>query len=98
MRKLLALADRTAVLFLGIAAGAAIGFAFGRSGERVVIRTVTGPAVRSAGAAGTAPSASPSNPAVKIGIVAACVVAPVDNAASSPKPVTHCLNLTTPPP
>jgi hypothetical protein len=34
MRKVLVLADRTAVLFLGIAAGAAIGYAFGSSGER----------------------------------------------------------------
>ena len=44
MRKLVALADRTAVLFLGVAAGAAIGFAFGRGGEKLPLRPPSKPA------------------------------------------------------
>lgn len=57
MRKLVALADRTAVLFLGVAAGAAIGFAFGRSGEKAPERPAVKP-VRIATANTTTPPAT----------------------------------------
>lgn len=60
MRKLVALVDRTAVLFLGVAAGAAIGFAFGRSGEKAPERPAAKPA-RIAAAAATAPRAPHSD-------------------------------------
>lgn len=57
MRKLVALADRTAVLFLGVAAGAAIGFAFGGSREKAPGRPVVTPARSAAAATGAPPAA-----------------------------------------
>ncbi len=62
MRKLVALADRTAVLFLGVAAGAAIGYAFGRSGERSPERAVIKPAPIAAAAKPGAPPAARVDP------------------------------------
>lgn len=64
MKTWLALADRTAVLFLGVAAGAAIGFAF--AGEREAPQAVVPPAIAPPPpAAAAAPATTTSEPVAR---------------------------------
>ncbi|TVV73380.1 GDSL-type esterase/lipase family protein [Sphingomonas solaris] len=63
MRTLLTLADRTAVLFLGVAAGAMIGYAFAGSGDAPAPRPAVTPAVAPPPPATGNPAAGPGRPA-----------------------------------
>ncbi len=67
MRALLLLFDRTAVLFLGVAAGVAIGYAFGVR-QQVEVPVIVGPAGQPGGAIGSAGPAGPAGqPVEKLG-------------------------------
>jgi hypothetical protein len=74
MRTALLLADRTAVLFLGIAAGAAIGYAFGSSGSAPSPSVVAGSSVESARSSAAVAPPPPTGPAAP----------PLPTAASGP--------------
>ena len=92
MRTLLTVADRTAVLFLGVAAGVAIGFAFGRSetpppaitGMQIDAGTTTNATEPGAPSPAATAEAAPPPPADAVGDAAGNMPQPADDA-----PVTN---------
>ncbi len=83
------LLDRTAVLFLGVAAGVAIGFAFGSGGGRratVALAPEAAPVVGASPATAPPPPAAPAAPEAKVRPPAGIVAEPVASQPPADQP------------